>query len=106
MNLWNIREWVPFVAGGLLVLVFAVIPLVVCGQSVQIWSADGKYLGNLNSNRFDPNSVSNPFGRYGSQFSPDSINNQFGKYGNPFSPYSVQNPYSTGGFPVVQPWKP
>jgi hypothetical protein len=33
----------------------------------------GKYLGNLSSNQFDPNSTSNQFGRYGSQFSPDSI---------------------------------
>ena len=49
-------------------------------DSPYLVSPDGKYLGNLNSNQFDPNSVSNQFGRYGSQFSPDSINNQFGTY--------------------------
>jgi hypothetical protein len=63
-------------------------------QSPQIYAPDGTYLGNLNNNQFDPNSVSNPFGKYGSQFSPDSINNQFGKYGSPFSPSSVRNPYA------------
>ncbi|MCP1558594.1 UNVERIFIED_ORG: hypothetical protein M2438_002681 [Methylobacterium sp. SuP10 SLI 274] len=44
----------------------------------------GRYHGNANGNQFDPNSVSNQFGRYGSQFSPDSINNQFGA-GNPYN---------------------
>jgi hypothetical protein len=54
-------------------------------NSPKIYAPDGKYLGNLNENQFDPNSIANPFGRYGSQFSPDSVNNQFGTYGNPFS---------------------
>lgn len=71
----------------------------VCGasyaQSPYLVSPDGKYLGNLNSNRFDPNSVSNQFGRYGSQFSPDSINNQFGTYGSRFSNKSPNNPFAT-----------
>lgn len=61
----------------------------------KIVSPDGKYLGRLNSNRFDPESVANPFGRYGSRFSPDSINNPFGRYGSPFSPTSPNNPFAT-----------
>lgn len=65
---------------------------------VQLYSPQGKYLGNLNSNRFDPNSTSNQFGRYGSQFSPDSINNQFGRYGSQFSPDGVRNQFGGGGF--------
>jgi hypothetical protein len=64
------------------------------GNSPYIMSPNGQYLGNLNSNRFDPNSVSNPFGRYGSRFSTDSVNNPFGPYGSPFSPYSINNPYN------------
>lgn len=56
---------------------------------------DGKYLGKLNSNKYDPDSVSNPYGRYGNPYSPDSINNPYGKYGNPYSPYSATNPYTT-----------
>lgn len=63
----------------------------------------GKYLGNLNNNPFDPNSVANPYGRYGSPFSPDSINNPYGRYGNPFSPDSATNPYGTGGPVIIDP---
>ena len=55
-------------------------------NSPKIYAPDGTYLGNLNSNKFDPNSISNEFGRYGSKFSPNSVNNEFGKYGNPYSP--------------------
>ncbi len=55
----------------------------------------GKYLGNLNDNQYDPNSVNNPYGRYGSKYSPDSINNPYGTYGSEYSPHSPNNPYST-----------
>jgi hypothetical protein len=34
------------------------------------------YLGNLNRNQFDPNSVSNQFGA-GSPYRPTGVNNQF-----------------------------
>ena len=61
-------------------------------NSPRIYAPDGTYLGNLNSNKFDPNSISNSFGRYGNKFSPDSVNNKFGRYGNPFSP-QYSNPY-------------
>lgn len=63
----------------------------------------GDYLGSLSANPFDPNSVSNPFGRYGSQFSPDSVNNPYGKYGSPYSPYSATNPYATQAPKIVTP---
>lgn len=61
-------------------------------NSPKIYAPDGTYLGNLNQNQFDPNSISNPFGRYGNEFSPDSVNNEFGKYGNPYSS-QYSNPY-------------
>jgi hypothetical protein len=41
-----------------------------------------KYLGELSQNRYAPDSVSNPYSRYGSRYSPESIN-------NPYSPYGV-----------------
>lgn len=62
--------------------------------SPQIYAPDGQYLGNLNSNRYDPNSVSNPYGQYGSRYSPNSINNPYSQYGSPYSPNSVRNPYA------------
>jgi hypothetical protein len=43
----------------------------------------------------DPESISNPFGRYGSRFSPDSINNPYGA-GNRFDINSPTNPYGQG----------
>jgi hypothetical protein len=54
------------------------------------------YHGNLSANPFDPNSTSNPYGRYGSPLSPDSINNPYGRYGSPYSPDSPNNPYGHG----------
>ena len=65
-------------------------------ESPYLVAPDGKYLGNLNANPYDPNSVSNPYGRYGSPYSPDSINNPYGQYGSPYSPNSANNPYATG----------
>ena len=64
-------------------------------RSPYLVSPDGTYLGNLSSNKFDPNSTSNPFGQYGSKFSSKSINNPFGVYGSKFSNRSVNNPYAT-----------
>lgn len=70
------------------------------GSLVLVDPSNGKYLGNLNRNALDPNSVSNPVGRYGSPLSPDSINNPLGEYGNPVSNKSVNNPLATGA-PVI-----
>ena len=55
--------------------------------------SNGKYRGRLSTNRFAPDSTSNPFGRYGSKFSPDSINNRFGLG----SPYYQHRIYVYGG---------
>ncbi|HEX8874504.1 MAG TPA: hypothetical protein VF780_07715 [Nitrosospira sp.] len=55
----------------------------------------GKYLGNLSANQYDPNSVNNPYGRYGSKYSADSINNSNGQYGSHYSNDSPHNPYAT-----------
>ena len=57
---------------------------------------NGQYLGNLNANPNDPNSVHNPNGMYGSPNSPYSINNPNGMYGSPNSPYSATNPNAPG----------
>ena len=43
----------------------------------------------------DPNSASNPIGRYGSSISPDSLNNPVGA-GNPLRSDSPRNPYGSG----------
>jgi len=43
-----------------------------------------QFLGRLNGNPYDSESVSNPYGRYGNPHSSDSVNN----------PYRASNPYS------------
>ena len=67
---------------------------------------NGQSLGILSANPYDPNSVANPYGRFGSRFSPDSINNPSGQWGSPYSPNSVTNPFSTRGPRVMQPNRP
>jgi hypothetical protein len=64
-------------------------------QAPKIIAADGQYLGRLSANPYDPQSVSNPYGKYGSPYSPTSINNPYSKYGSPYSPISPNNPYAT-----------
>lgn len=53
-----------------------------------------EYLGDLSTNKFDPNSITNPFGA-GSPYSSNSVTNKFGLYGSPFSNQSATNPYAT-----------
>ena len=60
----------------------------------RIYGADGTYLGKLNANQYDPESVANPYGKYGSKYSPTSINNPYSQYGSPYSAKSARNPYS------------
>ena len=59
---------------------------------VRLYAEDGTYLGKVNSNQNDPESISNPFGKYGSKYSPTSINNESGAYGSKISLQSANNP--------------
>ena len=61
-----------------------------------IYDSQGGFHGYVNSNQFDPNSISNPYGRYGSPYSPESVNNPYGRWGSPYSPDSANNPYAIG----------
>jgi hypothetical protein len=67
----------------------------------RIYANDGTYLGRLNSNRYDTESVSNPYGKYGSRYSATSINNPYSQYGSRYSNQSATNPYTTTP-PVVR----
>jgi len=60
-----------------------------------IEAGDGRFLGKLNPNRFDNESIFNRFGPYGNKFSQLSIFNKFSNYGNQFSPLSPYNNFST-----------
>ena len=64
---------------------------------VLVWSIfadDGTFLGFINDNPFDPDSVCNAFGTYGNKFSSLSIWNQFGQYGSNFSALSAFNDFA------------
>ncbi len=61
----------------------------------KLYDSNGNFRGNLNSNRYDPNSVSNPYGRYGSKYSSDSLNNPYGA-GSKYRHDSPNNRYGSG----------
>ena len=57
--------------------------------------AQSTYLGRLSANTVDAESVSNPYGTYGSRYSPTSINNPYSTYGSSYSAISPTNLYSS-----------
>ena len=61
----------------------------------KIYAKDGTYLGELSSNHYNTDSVSNPYGEYGSRYSNTSINNPYSQYGSHYSDESTSNPYAT-----------
>ncbi|OGW78853.1 MAG: hypothetical protein A3I73_00935 [Omnitrophica bacterium RIFCSPLOWO2_02_FULL_45_16] len=67
----------------------------------KLYSQDGKYLGRVSSNPVDPDSISNPVGRYGSPVSVDSVNNPVGRYGSAVSSESANNPLATNAPRIV-----
>lgn len=52
------------------------------------------YLGKLSTNRYDPDSISNPYGKYGSRYGNNLVN-PYSDYGSRYSPRSWNNPYAT-----------
>ena len=66
------------------------------GNSPQLRDSEGNFRGNLNSNSYDPDSVSNPYGRYGSRYSADSVNNPYGNYGSPLREREPEQSLWTG----------
>ena len=67
------------------------------GNNVELTLVDskGKFLGDLTTNEFDPDSIFNKFGTYGNKFSSDSIWNEFGDYGSKFSSKSAFNDFAS-----------
>lgn len=61
----------------------------------KLYNDDGEFRGNLNGNKYDPDSISNPYGKYGSKYSSDSINNPYGA-GSKYDYDSPNNPYGDG----------
>ena len=64
-------------------------------DSPKLYDSQGNFRGNVNANKYDPDSVANPYGRYGSKYSNDSINNPYGA-GSRYNQDSPNNPYGNG----------
>ncbi len=89
-----------------LIVLFLILCLTIPALAqVQIYAPDGTYLGNVTNNPYDPNSISNPYGQYGSPYSSKSINNPYGKYGSPWSPQSPNSMVAPGA-PMAPPLEP
>lgn len=58
------------------------------------------FLGCLTCSEYDPNSVHNPYGLYGSKYSLTSIANPDSDYGSPTALESACNPYALNA-PVI-----
>jgi hypothetical protein len=55
-------------------------------------AADGTFLGSLNPNRYDTNSLFNRYGTYGNRYNQLSIFNRYSPYGGSYSEQSPYNP--------------
>lgn len=81
--------------------VFIVLSFLLCcifhAQTLHLYGgADQKeYLGCLNCDNFDKNSIWNKFSDYGNVFSSKSIWNAYGNYGSIYGPYSPWNAYTS-----------
>lgn len=63
------------------------------GQSY-IQAENGQFLGKLNPNKFDNDSIFNTYGPYGNKFSNTCIFNKFSDYGSQFSALSPYNQFA------------
>ncbi|MCL2158084.1 MAG: copper amine oxidase N-terminal domain-containing protein [Oscillospiraceae bacterium] len=59
---------------------------------LHIYSNDGKtYLGKCVTDKYDSESINNPYGDYGSKYQTNSIFNEYGNYGSKYSNTSAFN---------------
>jgi len=65
-------------------------------QTLHIYggSSHQVYLGCLNCDSYDSNSIWNEYGTYGSEYSTNSIWNEYGTFGSEYNSYSPWNSYS------------
>ena len=81
--------------------VFVILSLFLCcifhAQTLHLYGGadQDQYLGCLNCDNFDKNSIWNKFGDYGNTFSSKSIWNTYGNYGSTYGPYSPWNAYAS-----------
>jgi len=63
-------------------------------SELRIIASDGTFLGTLNENQYDSNSIYNQYGKYGSQYNTTCIFNRYSVYGSDYSDKSPFNQYA------------
>lgn len=103
---------------SLIVLSFLLLTLVGCKKSYEIvndpmsfslmpstilyiygGNNEEDYLGKLNANKYDSESIWNEYGKYGNKYNTKCIWNAYGTYGSEYRSYSPFNDYAS--FPPV-----
>ncbi len=86
---------------GILFLLFIGVKSV-NGQTLHLYGGDNHdiYLGCLNCDSYNSNSIWNEYGTYGNSYNSNSIWNEYGTYGNEYNSNSPWNEYSSNP-PVV-----
>ena len=74
---------------------FVLPPAIIIPIGSTIYADDDQFLGIINTNALDADSIANQFGTYGNPFSSLSIWNDFGSYGSSFSPLSPWNQFAS-----------
>jgi hypothetical protein len=84
------------------ILVFLFLSAESYGQTLHLYGGSGHdiYLGCLNCNDYDSNSIWNEYGTYGSSYNSLSIWNEYGTYGNEYNSNCPWNEYGSNP-PVV-----
>jgi hypothetical protein len=59
-----------------------------------IIASDGTFLGDLNEDEYDKNSIYNQYGKYGSHYNTTCIFNKYSDYGSDYSDKSPFNQYA------------
>lgn len=86
-----------------LIFVFTfLITSITIGQTLHLYGGQNHdvYLGCLNCDSYNSNSIWNEYGTYGNSYNSKSIWNEYGTYGNEYNSYSPWNEYSNSP-PVV-----
>lgn len=81
----------------LLLLVLVLCTLTGMSQVLKIYGGRNHdvYLGNLNTDKYDSNSIWNKYGTYGNKYNNNSIWNSYGTYGNEYNNESPFNTYAS-----------
>jgi len=64
-------------------------------EGTLIVADDGQFLGVITTNKFNSDSITNEYGKYGSQYNSNSIFNKYGNYGSEYSSLSPFNKYTS-----------